>query len=81
MSIFLCVCIIFLLAPYFCSASPGPGDIPASPYDRHIIVHTLIFFWIGIIGLIIIITLKIKEAKRIQDMDAHKDDEDVPFLD
>ncbi len=55
--------------------------LPGRPYDRHIIYQALVLFWIGIIGLIVIIVMKLKEAKRIQDMDVHKDDEDAPFLD
>ncbi len=73
--------LLFLLTPLFCSAGPVPGDIAGSAYDRHIIYQDLALFWIGIIGLIIIIIMKLKEAKRIQDMDVHKDDEGAPFLD
>jgi hypothetical protein len=72
--------IILFLLPVVCSA--GPAIDPAgSPYDRHILYQALVLFWIGIVGLIVIILMKLKEAKRIQDMDIRKDDENAPFLD
>ena len=79
MSLF--VMIFLVLAVFACYANPTPGDAAGSSWDRHIIYHALIFFWIGIIGLIVIIVMKLKEVKRIQDMDVHKDDDDAPFLD
>ncbi|HBL23576.1 MAG TPA: hypothetical protein DDZ40_05600 [Deltaproteobacteria bacterium] len=54
---------------------------PAAPYDRHTIYQALVFFWIGIVGLIVIIVMKLREIKRIQDMDIDKDENDAPFLD
>ena len=53
----------------------------ATPYDRHTIYQALIFFWIGIIGLIVIIIMKLREAKRIQNMDIDRDEKGAPFLD
>lgn len=78
---FFIVTALFLFTPLFGSAGPVPGDIAGSAYDRHIIYQALVLFWIGIIGLIIIIIMKLKEAKRIQDMGVNKDDEGAPFLD
>ncbi|HOV90172.1 MAG TPA: hypothetical protein PKW07_05605 [Syntrophorhabdaceae bacterium] len=54
---------------------------PSAPYDRFIIYQTLIFFWIGIIGLIVIIRMKLKEIERIQDMGIHREEKDIPLLD
>ncbi|MCX7966174.1 MAG: hypothetical protein N2596_06080 [Syntrophorhabdaceae bacterium] len=54
---------------------------PSVPYDQFIIYQNLILFWIGIIGLIIIIKMKLKELKRIQDMGIDKEEKDIPFLD
>lgn len=78
--IFVFIVFLLLLVP----VAYGDGEIRVfnpSPYDRHSIFQALIFFWIGIIGLIIIILMKLKELKRIQDMDIHKEDKDAPFLD
>ncbi|HVN98339.1 MAG TPA: hypothetical protein VMT62_18070 [Syntrophorhabdaceae bacterium] len=41
---------------------------PSSPYDRYIVYETLVLFWIGIIGLIAIIRMKLKEIERGQNM-------------
>ncbi len=54
---------------------------PSAPYDRFIIYQALIFFWIGIIGLIVIIRMKLKEIERIQDMGILKEEKDIPLLD
>jgi len=54
---------------------------PAAPYDRFIIYQTLAIFWIGIIGLIIIIRMKLKEIERIQSLGIDKEDKDTPLLD
>lgn len=54
---------------------------PAVPYDRFIIYQTLAIFWVGIIGLIIIIRMKLKEIERIQSLGIDKEDKDTPLLD
>jgi hypothetical protein len=54
---------------------------PAAPYDRYIIYEMLILFWIGIIGLIVIIRMKLKEIERTQRMGIDKTEKEVPLLD
>lgn len=54
---------------------------PSVPYDRHIIFQSLAFFWIAIIGLVIIIRMKLKEIERIQKMGIDREDKDIPLLD
>jgi hypothetical protein len=54
---------------------------PSAPYDRHIIFQFLVFFWIAIIGLVIIIRMKLKEIERIQKMGIDREDKDIPLLD
>lgn len=54
---------------------------PSVPYDRYIIYQTLCLFWAGIIGLIVIIRMKLKEIERIQDMGIDKEEKDIPYLD
>ncbi len=78
---FIVLVVLLSQAGLASNAQALAGDLAGSPYNRHIVLQTLILFWIGIIGLIVIIAMKLKEAKRIQNMDAHKDDEDAPFLD
>jgi hypothetical protein len=54
---------------------------PAVLYDRFIVYQNLIIFWIGIIGLIVIIKMKLREIERTQKMGIDKDEKDIPILD
>lgn len=54
---------------------------PSVPYDRFIVYQNLIIFWIGIIGLIVIIKMKLREIERIQKMGIDKEEKDIPLLD
>lgn len=54
---------------------------PAVPYDGFIVYQNLIIFWIGIIGLIVIIKMKLREIERIQKMGIDKEEKDIPLLD
>jgi hypothetical protein len=54
---------------------------PSAPYDRYIIYEILALFWVGIIGLLVIIRMKLKEIKRIQSMGIDKAEKEIPLLD
>ena len=54
---------------------------PTTPFDRFIIYETLTLFWLGIIGLVIIIKMKLKEIERIQKMGIDREEKDNPILD
>lgn len=54
---------------------------PSAPYEGLIIAETLGLFWIGIIGLVIIIRMKLKEIERTQKMNLDKEEKDAPLLD
>ena len=54
---------------------------PSTPYDRYIVYEMLALFWAGIIGLIIIIKMKLKEIERIQNMGIDKAEKEIPLLD
>lgn len=54
---------------------------PSAPYDRFIIFQALALFWIGIIGLIVIIRMKLREIERIQKMGIDREQKDAPLLD
>jgi hypothetical protein len=54
---------------------------PAVPYDRFIVYQNLIIFWAGIIGLIVIIKMKLREIERTQKMGIDKEEKDIPVLD
>lgn len=49
--------------------------------ERFIIYENLALFWIGIIGLIIILRMKLKEIERTQALGADKEEKDAPVLD
>lgn len=54
---------------------------PTVPYDQFIVYQNLILFWIGIIGLIVIIKMKLREIERIQKLGIDQEDENIPVLD
>jgi hypothetical protein len=54
---------------------------PGSPYERLIIYENLIIFWIGIIGLVVIIGMKLREIQRIHKMGIDREEKDTPVLD
>ena len=54
---------------------------PAVHYERFIVYQNLIIFWIGIIGLIVIIKMKLREVERTQKMGIDKEEKDIPLLD
>jgi hypothetical protein len=54
---------------------------PSVPYERFIVYQNLIIFWIGIIGLIVIIKMKLREVERTQKMGIDKEEKDIPLLD
>ncbi len=73
--------IIFMQATAFCAQEQKVEVFTNSPYDRFIIYQALVFFWIGIIGLIVIIAMKLRELGRTRDMDIDGEEKDAPFLD
>lgn len=54
---------------------------PSVPYERFIVFQNLIIFWIGIIGIIVIIKMKLREIERTQKMGIDKQEKDIPLLD
>lgn len=80
MRIFCIISSIIFLTTASCYAGQAGGS-DLSPYDRHTMYQALVLFWIGIIGLITIIIIKLREVKRIQEMGLHKDESDAPSLD
>jgi hypothetical protein len=62
------------------AAEPPIAVFPEAPYDAHIIYQSLAVFWIGIIGLIVILRMKLREIERIQALGADREDPDAPLL-
>jgi hypothetical protein len=53
---------------------------PPTPYARCIVYETLGCFWIGIIGLIVIIRMKLRDIERSRKMGLDKEEKDAPLL-
>jgi len=54
---------------------------PAAPYERLIVYQNLIIFWIGVVGLVVILKMKLREIVRTQKMGIDKEEKDAPILD
>ena len=77
------VCMLFMIvafaAPVF--AAERIDVFPARPYDRLIMFEALALFWIGIIGLVVIIRMKLSEIERTRRMGIDREEKDAPLLD
>jgi hypothetical protein len=75
-------CFIIVLVSSKVFAQPENIEVfPSAPYDRYIVYEMLALFWAGIIGLIVIIRMKLKEIERIQSMGVDKAEKVIPLLD
>lgn len=72
---------IFLSVENLLAQQAAIDVFPSVPYDRFIVYQNLIIFWIGIIGLIVIIKMKLREIERTQKMGIDKEEKDIPLLD
>jgi hypothetical protein len=73
--------ILFLVKVAALYAQDKIEIFPAVPFDRFIIYETLALFWLGIIGLVVIIKMKLREIERIQKMGIDREEKDIPLLD
>jgi len=74
--------LIFILANTAIAWAEDKIEIfPSAAYDSYTIYQNLAIFWAGIIGLIVIIKMKLREIERIQKMGIDKEEKDVPLLD
>jgi hypothetical protein len=78
--IFTLSVLVFLHSTPLCSQDKAEV-FPSAPYERFIIYQTLAIFWVALIGLIIIITMKLREIERVQKMGIDKEEKDIPTLD
>jgi hypothetical protein len=75
-------CFIIALTISKVFAQPENIEVfPSVPYDRYIVYEMLALFWAGIIGLVVIIRMKLKEIERIQNMGIDKAEKEIPLLD
>ncbi|MGD9577468.1 MAG: hypothetical protein AB7Y74_04375 [Syntrophorhabdus sp.] len=79
--IFTALAGIFISATDLFAQQDKIDVFPTVPYERFIVYQNLFIFWIGIIGLIVIIKMKLREIERIQKMGIDKEGKDIPVLD
>ena len=53
---------------------------PPTPYDQATVYINLGFFWAGIIGLVILLCMKLRELERTQKMEREQSEKDAPLL-
>ena len=54
--------------------------LPEAPYYLYIAYESLIVFWVGILGLLVIIRMKLREIERIQALGVEEEDPNAPLL-
>jgi hypothetical protein len=54
--------------------------LPEAPYYLYIAYECLAVFWVGILGLLVIIRMKLREIERIQALGVDEEDPDAPLL-
>jgi hypothetical protein len=54
--------------------------LPEAPYYLYIVYESLAVFWVGILGLLVIIRMKLREIERIQALGVAEEDRDAPLL-
>jgi hypothetical protein len=72
---------IFLVSGAALYAQDKIEIFPTTSFDRFIIFETLAIFWLGIIGLMVIIKMKLREIERTQKMGIDREEKDIPLLD
>jgi len=80
---------IFLLSLSFLNAPLVWGEeakkaievFPSTPFYQFIIYENLVIFWIGILGLLVVIRMKLHEIERVRQMGLGKEGADAPPTD
>ncbi len=74
----------FLMIPAVSTAAEKAAEkiavFPTAPYYMYIVYECLAVFWVGILGLLIIIRMKLREIERIQALGVDEEDPDAPLL-
>ncbi len=78
--IVLTLILSFFLAIPAWAESPPVEFSPSGSFDQYIIFESLALFWAGIIGLIVIIRMKLREVERTQSLGLEEEQEDAPLL-
>ena len=54
--------------------------LPEAPYYLFIVYQILAVFWVGILGLLVIIRMKLREIERVQALGVEEEDPNAPLL-
>jgi hypothetical protein len=73
-----------LLIPAVSAAAEKAAEkiavLPEAPYYLYIVYESLAVFWVGILGLLVIIRMKLREIERVQALGVEEEDRDAPLL-
>jgi hypothetical protein len=74
-------CILFLLSSAVALCAEAKIEVfPPIAYDQATVYLNLGFFWAGIIGLVILLKLKLRELERTQKMEREEAEKAAPLL-
>jgi hypothetical protein len=82
MKIILCIMAFFLIqaASLWAGTTAVIDVFPPTGYDQAAVYLNLALFWAGIIGLVILLRLKLRELERVQQMEREEAEEAAPLL-
>ena len=80
MKIILCSILFALVQATGLWAETKIEVFPPAGYDRAALYLNLGFFWTGVVGLLIILRLKLKELERVQKMEREEAEKVAPLL-
>jgi hypothetical protein len=82
MKIVLCsiAFILMLAASLWAETKPVIDVFPPTGYDQTTVYLNLAMFWAGIIGLVILLRLKLRELERVQRMEREEAEKAAPLL-
>ena len=80
MKIILCTIASILLQAASLRAETKIDVFPPTGYDHATVYLSLAMFWAGIIGLVILLRLKLRETERVQKMEREEAEKAAPFL-
>jgi hypothetical protein len=80
MKIILCTIASILLQAASLKAETKIDVFPPTGYERATVYLSLAMFWAGIIGLVILLRLKLRETERVQKMEREEAEKASQFL-
>jgi hypothetical protein len=82
MKIILCMITFILLqaTSLWAETKPVIEVFPPTGYDQATVYLNLAMFWAGIVGLVILLRLKLRELERVQQMEREEAEKAAPLL-